>query len=804
MKYLHNLRIVLLIIILPLFTVKTLSGQNINLNKKADFNLFIPIADSDVFNSNRIDSIPSLNKKTVVLNKSVAMGNLEIGNTISLNLFDEIFIVIIDKISTNVNNTTTVRARFQMYSMGYLLLSTTNGLSTGIIQIPELNQEYNFFTKDLSGIAVIEVSENRNQLNNLASDAYCYFDAMEPKTIHQHKSEHLIPNNKVTDIGDSIINIDLMVVYTPEAFKWFNEHSNGIENITANQIAYLNLCLENSLTYTQVSLVYSGLTDYVFNPNTVTNFTDALYRLQGKDDGYMDEIHELRDAYNADLVTLVAEIMGAGGVASALGRKTGASELSAFNVCGIDSWRYDKGVLAHEIGHNFGAGHNWEQTIDPGPNTWGDWPENTWSAGWKWKSDEPHPDILYFDKYPFFADEMSFGGHFYADSSIVVNLPYFSNPDVLHKGYPTGHPNLANNARTIREMREVLSKYRINTSGNYPLLTKKIINVRDMSATGGGEIFNLSNGVVTARGVCWSTSRNPTISDSTTIDGEGLGPFTSQLIGLIPNTTYYVRAYATNEVGTAYGNEVMFVTAKPELILTTASISNIGATSATSGGEVTNLGNGVVTARGVAWSTTPNPTINNSFTTDGEGLGAFTSQLINLNPNTTYYVRAYATNEAGTAYGNEIVFTTLEILYPDVSMITVSNIGSTSAIAEGEITFLGNGTVSAGGVLWSTSFPPTLNDSFTADSLGLGPFKSQLTGLNPNTTYYVRAYATNEAGTNYSSFIDMFTTKPEIVMPTVTTKEISNIAVINATSGGEVTNLGNGVVTARGVAWSTT
>ena len=71
---------------------------------------------------------------------------------------------------------------------------------------------------------------------------------------------------------------------------------------------------------------------------------------------------------------------------------------------------------------------------------------------------------------------------------------------------------------------------------------------------------NDGNATVTARGVCWSTSHNPTVSNSHTTDGSGTGSFTSSITGLSQNTTYYVRAYATNSVGTAYGNEVSFTT----------------------------------------------------------------------------------------------------------------------------------------------------------------------------------------------------------------------------------------------------
>lgn len=95
--------------------------------------------------------------------------------------------------------------------------------------------------------------------------------------------------------------------------------------------------------------------------------------------------------------------------------------------------------------------------------------------------------------------------------------------------------------------------------------------------------------------------------------------------------------------------------------LTTTAASAITQTTATSGGTSINAGGGTITAKGVCWSTSTNPTIANSNTNNGTGTANFTSSITGLLPNTTYYVRAYATNSAGTGYGNQISFTTLPL-----------------------------------------------------------------------------------------------------------------------------------------------
>lgn len=92
------------------------------------------------------------------------------------------------------------------------------------------------------------------------------------------------------------------------------------------------------------------------------------------------------------------------------------------------------------------------------------------------------------------------------------------------------------------------------------IVTDPITSITSTTATGGGNIKSDGGFPITERGVCWSTSQNPTVSDSKTIDGSGTGSFTSNLTGLTINTLYYVRAYATNSKGTMYGNQVSFTT----------------------------------------------------------------------------------------------------------------------------------------------------------------------------------------------------------------------------------------------------
>ena len=296
------------------------------------------------------------------------------------------------------------------------------------------------------------------------------------------------------------------------------------------------------------------------------------------------------------------------------------------------------------------------------------------------------------------------------------------------------------------------------------VITAEVTDITVNSAKCGGGISDGGGASVVERGVCWNTSGNPTVLDIRVKDVEGgLGTYISNITGLEHNTTYYVRAYAVNANGVAgYGPEVSFTTLEKLLptVTTATEVTDITVRSAKCGGEVTFNGNVSVTARGICWSTMPNPTIDDNKRSSGGGVGTYTSNMINLEHNTTYYVRAYATNEVGTAYGEEVTFTTLEKLLPTVTTITeVIKITASSAVCGGEVTFDGNDSETARGICWSTSQNPTIEDNKTENGSGIGSYTSYMTGLERNTTYYVRAYATNEVGTVYGeevSFTSMF------------------------------------------------
>lgn len=248
-------------------------------------------------------------------------------------------------------------------------------------------------------------------------------------------------------------------------------------------------------------------------------------------------------------------------------------------------------------------------------------------------------------------------------------------------------------------------------------------------------------------------------------------------------------------------NEVVIkATFQGTVAMTTTNASNVGASSATVGGNITDDGGRPVLERGICYGTSQSPDINGEHTQDGSGTGTFSHNITGLNSSTTYYARAYATNRNGTYYASNIVsFTTTDGL-PTVTTTAISDITATTAKSGGNVTNNGGYNVTARGVCWNTMGGPDLNDQHTTNGSGNGTFTSNMTGLTAGTTYYVRAYATNSQGTSYGSE-KTFTTNNGL--PQVTTGAVSNITATTAVCSGNVTSDGGIAVTAKGFCWST-
>ncbi len=300
--------------------------------------------------------------------------------------------------------------------------------------------------------------------------------------------------------------------------------------------------------------------------------------------------------------------------------------------------------------------------------------------------------------------------------------------------------------------------------------TTTISNVAATTATSGGS--GLTGDNITAKGICWNTAENPTTANSKTSDGSGDASFSSTMSGLTAGTSYNVRAYATNPSGTVYGENVNFTTeqetptTQANTIIFTGTVQTTSTVSWTRGdgdgcivmmneGDITNPSNGTDPTSDASWNNSTQQVVY-------EGTGT-TVNITGLTAGTTYTFQVFEYNGDGTArkYNTDNTATdnpnTEETTFANASVTTttITNIASTTASSGGN-TITGE-NITAKGVCWSTTENPTTSDSKTSDGSTNASFASSITGLTAGTTYYVKAYVTNPAGTFYGSQKD-FTT----------------------------------------------
>lgn len=196
--------------------------------------------------------------------------------------------------------------------------------------------------------------------------------------------------------------------------------------------------------------------------------------------------------------------------------------------------------------------------------------------------------------------------------------------------------------------------------------------------------------------------------------------------------------------------------------LTTAAFSSITTVSAITGGMVSANGGASVTERGICYGLKPNPTIAELVVAPSSvsGSGEFVARLTGLTASTKYYVRAFAKNSVGVAYGNEIELNTANVAGATFTFTPMFIIGSTLAATDVEVLTDGGNAVTEKGICWGTSVNPTTADhKLKHNSTGTGKFRTMIKGLSEKTDYHVRAYAINASGVTYSDDVT-FKTRP--------------------------------------------
>lgn len=268
---------------------------------------------------------------------------------------------------------------------------------------------------------------------------------------------------------------------------------------------------------------------------------------------------------------------------------------------------------------------------------------------------------------------------------------------------------------------------------------------------------------ITLSGFCWTRQGEGTPTTDNHVHNVAISGNTMTVVieGLEPGVTYQVRAYATNSDGIGY-SDVMTIQTNDATspVLSAITMTDSSDFSVTLEAQITDAGTSAISKVGFCWSTTnQTPTTEDSTNNLIEQLTdsktTFSATLSELAPNTTYYIRAYAINEQGTSYSEVFTFTTSKATVPVLSNITQKDSSDFSVTIEVEVTDSGTSAVTKAGFCWSTeNKEPTVDDT-TKDLTELLTDENKklsvtLTELNPGTTYYIRAYATNSFGTTYS------------------------------------------------------
>jgi hypothetical protein len=324
--------------------------------------------------------------------------------------------------------------------------------------------------------------------------------------------------------------------------------------------------------------------------------------------------------------------------------------------------------------------------------------------------------------------------------------------------------------------------------------TDKIKNVYITSCQVAGIVGYDGGKLVTERGFCYSIKPNPTIQDNRVTAGKGEGPFDNFLNGLNENTTYYVKAYAINSLGVSYGEELSFTTFNySPPIVGSIHVRDITNTTANFQGEVFDTGGGDITERGfLLCSSAEDLTGCQKFNISG-GIGAYRLVITNLKTSVTYYMRAFATNKKGTAYGAAIAFTTGEYTNASVKTVSVTSVTTNSAVLTGNVINEGNTPVTEKGFCVSIIPNPTINNLKFPVAIGKGPYTYFLGTLSENKTYYIVAYAINNKGVSYGDQIKFTTLSstpvipPDPANPNPSVPVITNLKIGEFHQGGIIT-----------------
>jgi uncharacterized protein (TIGR02145 family) len=481
------------------------------------------------------------------------------------------------------------------------------------------------------------------------------------------------------DVPTTQDTVTIMIVYTPAAAAWSAEHETNIDTTIAKVMRESNLVLQMSRTFLTLKLVHTELVNYI-----ELNNSNDLFNLKNQNDGFMDNIHPLRDSYCGDLVLLLANICYVGGEAFTLRNLFGVPD-SAFSIVAVSKATYQfslRYAAIHEIGHNMGCRHHPLQYPQPIPPNFA---VKKYSYGWRWIGDSyPVPgtntvycSVMTEQDIPILGDPPG--------TPRPTMSYFFSNPDIINSlGNAIGYPDSADNARSIREIKSIIAAYREGCCPTIQTTGLTFSSITDTASTISWTRGNGNSVLVIARedSAVNSFPAYGTTYSANNIFGSGaqlgIGNFvvyngagtSVNITKLKVGTAYHFAIYEYKTDNKCYlspaltGNNTtpsLYCAAGSNGLpnVMTAPATIIRSYTATTGGTVSCDAGATITARGVCYSLHSVPTFSDNYTNEGADTGTFISNLTGLIPDTVYYVRAYVMNSQGTAYGNEITFRTV-------------------------------------------------------------------------------------------------------------------------------------------------
>ena len=366
--------------------------------------------------------------------------SVRINDIVNLQLFEgKVYRAKIERIVTDVNGNVTLTMKLPDYPMAFAIITTSKeGKSLVNVSIPELGMSFGSrYGIKSNDYYLIEIDESKVERLPMENDAITFPHPTAASTANSAPVTRADPNAPAT--------IDLLVVYTPAArtSTYASSHS-GINGVIAAMVALGNTCFSNSQTGITLRLVHSAEVAYTEpTPHTMDN---TLIRLANPSDGIFGVVHSLRKINNADLVQLITIENDTGGCGFITTDKNGRPE-DAFSVVNITQTADTYPCSAHEIGHNMGLAHGVQQ-INKGTGVF------PYSHGWRWQGNVSHIDGNYY------TTVMAYhSAGYYADGVKSKYTPYFSNPNVIYLGAPTGNAIQADAARSLREMKHIIASY---------------------------------------------------------------------------------------------------------------------------------------------------------------------------------------------------------------------------------------------------------------------------------------------------------------------------------------------------------